>query len=125
MEGFFVTVQILVIKIGVFIEPETEAQSLPAPPFVEDNLAALKLRTFRARQTTTVPDDSCLFQLAIIRPKDRPGFLVLRGLKQKLRIDDRHIIRVQQQDILKRRVQDGIRLEFPTAQDAGWMLQAH
>src|SRR5437870_1938374 len=41
------------------------------------------------------------------------------------RVDDRHVVRVQKQNFLKRTMEDGVRFEFPSAQLPDGMLLSH
>src|SRR5437867_658976 len=125
MKGLLVAVQIAVVKVGVFIEPPAQLQGFPAPPLVEEDLATLKFRLPRAAQATTPPYRLRSWLPPVVRPKNGSGCFVLACLEQTFRVDDRHIIRVQEQHFLEGTMEDGVRFEFPTAQLPHRMFLSH
>ena len=64
-----ISVEILVVEIGVFIEPERQAQRRPAAPFVHDDLTALVLRFRRDFEAATSPDRRGLSGTAEVGPE--------------------------------------------------------
>jgi hypothetical protein len=57
-----------------------------------------------------------------IWPKDRARFSELRSFKQELRVEHGHVVRIQQQHLLKGGVNDRVRLELPSPKDSNWLL---
>src|SRR5215471_3843381 len=55
-EGVFVAMDILIVEVGVFIEPEGETQGRPATLFVNDEFAPLELRLSGNIEPTAPPD---------------------------------------------------------------------
>src|SRR6266550_6749109 len=65
MERFLVSVQVLIIKIGILVEPHAEAERRPMPLFVHDDLASFKFRFLGLTQSAASPDGCCLFLLFV------------------------------------------------------------
>src|SRR6266850_3261 len=122
MEGFFVPVKVSIIKVGIFIEPKGEAEGRPAALFVNEDLAGLKLSLPGRAQAATTPDRGQLFILCmvIIGPENCAGRMELRRVKQELGIRHGYVIGIQEENLAKRGMKDGIGLEFPSAKTAGW-----
>src|SRR5690348_17070242 len=55
-ERVFIAKEMLVVKVGVFVEPEGQTQGRPAASFVHDELTALELRFSGNLESATPPD---------------------------------------------------------------------
>ena len=94
MKCFLIPMQVLIVEVRVFIEPHGQTKGLPATHFVQNNLPAFEFKLIGHAQAATPPDGQRLLVLAPnkIRPENSSGGLELRGVKQKLGINDRHVI---------------------------------
>src|SRR5882672_11500526 len=97
VERLFVPMEVLIIKIGILVEPKCKAERVPASLFIYEDLARFKLLLSRRTHSATAPDRNQLLVLAmlIIGPENRPDSMELRSVKQKLGISDRDIVRIQ------------------------------
>src|ERR1035441_693496 len=116
MEGLLVSVQMLIVEVGILIEPHGEAELPPATSLVNHYLAGLKFRFPWRPQSAAPPDDPRPRRLpgGVIRPENRPAALELGRVEQELGINHRDIVRVQQQNLAKGRVKNGVRLQLPS-----------
>src|SRR6266498_3731748 len=78
-------------------------------------------RLVAIRNSADVPDRIRRAETSVIRPKDGAGFPELRRLKQKLRVEHGHVIRVQQHNLLKGAMEDRIGFELPSTEDSCWV----
>ena len=126
VKGFFVSVEVLIIKVGIFVEPKSELESGPASLFVDEDLAGFEFLFAWRTQSATAPDGKQLlvFDVVIIRPKDGASRMELGRVKQKPGIGDGYVVGIQQENFAKRGMKDGIRLEFPSAETAGGRFSA-
>src|SRR5260370_41249594 len=126
MEGFFVSVEETIIKVGIFIEPKGEAQGVPAALFINEDLAGFKLSLPGRAESTTAPDRDQLFILyvVIIGPENCAGRMELWRAKQEFGIGDGNVISIQEEDLAKRGMKDGVGLKFPSAETEGWKFFA-
>jgi hypothetical protein len=124
MEGLLIAVQVLIVKVGVLVKPHGQAKRPPASPSIHHHLAAFELRLLGLAQSAASPDGSGFWVLPslVIGPENRPSASELGSIEQKLRIDHRHIVGIEQQDFPERAMEEGIRLEFPSVQGAGRKL---
>ncbi|MGD0260965.1 MAG: hypothetical protein ABSD29_14210, partial [Verrucomicrobiota bacterium] len=106
MEGFFVSVQMLIVEIGILIEPHAEAERRPAASFLNDHLAGFKFRFLWGTQSAALPDCQGLpgFSPAVIGPENCCAGLELRRVEKELGINHRDVVRVQQQNFAKGRL---------------------
>ena len=127
MKGFFISVQVLIIKIGIFIKPKAEAKCSPTTGFIHHDLAALEFWLLGLHQATASPDGRSLFISAapVVRPENRTRGLKLRCVEQKLRVYHGHVICIQQEHLAKSAMEHSIRLKLPAMKDASRELSAH
>ncbi len=125
VEGFLVAVEVLVVKVRLFIKPHRQAERSPAPLFINHDLAALQLGTWGPLQTTIIPDSLGFLKLPVIRPKDRTRAPVLLRREQPFRVSHRHIVRIEQDYLPKGGMQNRVRFDFPSTENAGGVLLSH
>src|SRR5437016_2612590 len=98
MESLLVTVQMLVVEVGVLVEPQGKLQRFPAAGFVHNDLASLKLVFARRTHATTSPNAPAFWRSAasIIGPKERAETFEFFTVKQVIRVPDRHVVSIEQ-----------------------------
>src|SRR5579859_581659 len=84
MEGFLIPMNVLVIKICVFIEPQGETQRGPAAGFIHDDLTTLEFPLGRRLQAATSPNRTSFLAVCtlVVGPKDCPSLAKLSGFKK-------------------------------------------
>lgn len=102
--------------IGVLHVPVAERQGFPAPRFVHEHLTALNLGFVAIRDVPEdLPRQAVAPQSAEVGPEHRADRAIVRLVEQVRRIDDRHIVGVEEQHFLEGRMGDGVRPQLPKA----------
>ena len=118
MKGVLVAVNQAIEEVRVLVEPKGQAQGVPAAPLVHQQLAAFKLPLCRAGDAEKTPDTLRRAGLIMIRPEDGARLEIVGVVEKKGGIPHHHIVRVQEEDLLKRGMEEGEGFQFPTAQPA-------
>jgi hypothetical protein len=118
MESLFVTVDVLIVEVGVLVVPHTELQRLPTTFLVDNDLATLEFRFIPIRNATYAPNGSLGFKATKVRPENASGLSEVGGLKEVFGVNHRNVIRIEQEDFLERTMQDGEWLQFPAVENA-------
>ena len=101
VKGLLVAVDVTVIEVRVLVHPHSQSHLPPAPPFVHNDLTALKFRLVAVGHPAQCPNGPVFRQAAKIRPEDGPGFYILRRIKKEFRVHQGHVVGVQQQHFLE------------------------
>src|SRR5438552_14951353 len=115
MNRLFVSVQILIVEIRVFIAPEGQPQCYRPLPLAHQNLTAPKFRLVGSRHAAASPHRLRLWHAAVIRPKDGSGSLIPRRLEKILGVGDGDVVSIQKQHLLEPTMENSIRLELPSS----------
>ena len=124
MKGFLVAVEVLIKEIGVMVEPESEGQGAPTALFVNENLARFKFRTGRANQIERRPNSVAFGFAAAVGPENGTGTLVLGRIKEWAGVHDGNVISIEQEDLTKTGMKQGVTFELPAAKIANRELGA-
>jgi hypothetical protein len=123
-ECILVAVNQLIESIRLFVEEDNQIQRAPVPLFFNEHLTAFKTRAVTRLKTAELPNWVIGNEIDDIWPEQRTCFLILGPIEQLRGIPHRHLVRIEQEDLLEPRVQDGVRLKLPAIRDSHRMLRA-
>ena len=120
MKGFLVAMHMLV-KNSECSVPAAQRQGPPAPFLVQNDLAAFDLRLVAVSDAANAPDGPLRAEPAVIRPENGARLLELGPSRTRIPVNQRNVVRVQQQNFLEGRMEHGVGLEFPAVQPSRGM----
>jgi hypothetical protein len=122
LECVFVAVEIAVIEIGVFVEPEGEAEGGPAAVFIDEQLTAFESGFRGWWDAAAAPGGQGTGITAAVGPEEGAGLVVGLGIEEKSGVTGGDVVGVEEQDIAEWGVEDGVRFDFPEPEGAGGVL---